>query len=111
MYDDIADLFAPDATIDVAGQGIYNGAAGVRKFLGRYGAPGLDEGELNDHPQLMPLVSISADGATALVRVVELGATGQHGGEGFWSAAINTFLLRVERATATGGSSSSTSAR
>jgi ketosteroid isomerase-like protein len=96
MYDDIADLFAPDATIDVAGQGIYNGVAGVRKFLGRYGAPGLDEGELNDHPQLMPLVSISEDGTTALVRVVELGAYGQHGGEGFWSAAINTFLLRSE---------------
>jgi len=96
MYDDIADLFAPDATIDVAGQGVYNGAAGVRKFLGRYGAAGLDEGELNDHPQLMPLVSISADGTTALVRVVELGAAGWHGGEGFWSAAINTFLLRSE---------------
>ncbi len=94
LYDDIADLFAPDATIDVAGQGVYNGAAGVRKFLGRYGAAGLDEGELNDHPQLMPLASISKDGTTALVRVVELGATGQQGGEGFWSAAINTFLLR-----------------
>lgn len=96
MYDDIADLFAADATIDVAGQGVYNGTAGVRKFLGRYGAPGLDEGELNDHPQLMPLVSISEDGTTALVRVVELGAYGQHGGDGFWSAAINTFLLRSE---------------
>ncbi|HEU4704445.1 MAG TPA: nuclear transport factor 2 family protein, partial [Sphingomicrobium sp.] len=96
MYDDIADLFARDATIDVAGQGAYKGVAGVRKFLGRYGAAGLDEGELNDHPQLMPLVSISEDGTTALVRVVELGATGQHGGDGFWSAAINTFLLRSQ---------------
>jgi hypothetical protein len=82
----------------------------VRKFLGRYGAPGLDEGELNDHPQLMPLVSISADGTTALVRVVELGATGQHGGDGFWSAAIDTFLLRSE-GDGTGASSSCTSAR
>jgi ketosteroid isomerase-like protein len=96
MYDDIADLFAPDAQIDVAGQGVYNGTAGVRKFLGRYGAPGLEPGELNDHAQLMPLVSVSEDGTTALVRVVDLGMTGQHGGEGFWSAAINTFLLRSE---------------
>ena len=94
MYDDIADLFAPDAQVDVAGQGVYNGVAGVRKFLGRFGAPGLDEGELNDRPQLMPLVNVSDDGSTALVRVIELGMTGQHGGEGFWSAAINTFLLR-----------------
>jgi ketosteroid isomerase-like protein len=96
MYDDIADLFAPAAQIDVAGQGVYNGADGVRKYLARFGAPGLDPGELNDRPQLMPLVSVSADGSMALVRVVELGMSGQHGGQGFWSAAINTFLLRPD---------------
>jgi hypothetical protein len=96
MDDDIADLFAPDAQIDVAGQGVYNGTAGVRKFLGRYGAPGLKTGELNDHPLLMPLVSVASDGSMALVRVVELGMTGQHGGQGFWSAAIDTFLLRPD---------------
>jgi len=93
MYDDIADLFTPTATIDVAGQGVYNGPEGVRKFLARYGEPGLQEGELNERPLLMPLVNVSDDGATALVRVVELGMTGQHGGQGFWSAAIDTFLL------------------
>lgn len=95
LYDDILDLFAPDAQVDVAGQGVYNGKDSIRRFLGRYGAPGLEEGELNDRPQLMPLVNISDDGRTTLVRVVELGMTGQHGGEGFWSAAINTFLLRA----------------
>jgi hypothetical protein len=103
MYDDIVELFerergplGPVAQIDVEGQGFYSGEAGVRKFLARYGAPGLDEGELNDRPQLMPLVSMSDDGLTAFVRVVELGMTGQHGGEGFWSAAINTFVLRAD---------------
>jgi ketosteroid isomerase-like protein len=96
MYDDIVDLFAADGQIDVAGQGVYNGTAGVRKFLARFGEPGLDPGELNDRPLLMPLVNISDDGSTALVRVVELGMTGQHGGEGFWSAAIDTFLLRAD---------------
>jgi hypothetical protein len=95
MYDDIVDLFAPDAQVDVAGQGVYNGTDSIRRFLGRYGAPALDEGELNDRPLLMPLVNVSDDGSTALVRVVELGMTGQHGGDGFWSAAINTFLLRA----------------
>lgn len=96
MDEDIADLFAPDATIDVAGQGVYTGLAGVRRFLGRYGAPGLKTGELNDHPLLMPLASVASDGSMALVRVVELGMTGQHGGQGFWSAAIDTFLLRPD---------------
>ena len=37
----------------------------------------------------------TSDGTTALVRTLELGATGQHGGKGYWSAAINTFLLRA----------------
>jgi hypothetical protein len=32
----------------------------------------------------------------ALVRVIELGMTGQHGGQGIWSAAIDTFLLRPD---------------
>jgi hypothetical protein len=93
MYDDIVDLFASDATIDVAGQGVFKGPAGVRKFLARFGAPGLDVGELNDRPQLMPQTSISDDGSTALVRVTELGMTGEHGGAGYWSLAIDTFLL------------------
>jgi hypothetical protein len=96
MYEDIADLFTPDGQIDVAGQGVYNGRAGVLKYLGRFGKAGLQPGELNDHPLLMPLVSISSDGGTALVRVVDLGMMGQHGGEGFWSAAIDTFLLRAD---------------
>ena len=93
MYDDIVDLFAPDATVDVSGQGVFKGPTGVRKFLARFGAPGLDPGELNDRPQLMPETSISDDGSTALVRVTELGMTGRHGGAGYWSLAIDTFLL------------------
>ena len=93
MYDDIVDLFAPEGNVEVTGQGVFKGTAGVRKFLARFGAPGLDPGELNDRPQLMPETSISDDGASALVRVTELGMTGQHGGEGYWSLAVNTFLL------------------
>ena len=93
MYDDIVDLFAPEGNVEVAGQGVFKGADGVRRFLTRFGAPGLDAGELNDRPQLMPEVSISDDGATALVRVTELGMTGQHGGAGYWSLAVDTFLM------------------
>ena len=93
MYEDVVDLFAPEGNVEVAGQGVFKGADGVRRFLTRFGAPGLDAGELNDRPQLMPEVSISDDGATALVRVTELGMTGQHGGAGYWSLAVDTFLM------------------
>lgn len=98
MYDDIVDLFADDATIELGGQGSWQGEAGVRAFLTRFGQPGLDTGELNDRPQLMPMATIAADGSSALIRNIELGMTGQHGGEGFWQATIQTFLLRPDAA-------------
>ncbi|MXO67107.1 nuclear transport factor 2 family protein [Altericroceibacterium endophyticum] len=94
LYDDIVDLFADDAVIEQAGDGSWQGSDGVRAFLMRYGAPGLDEGELNDRPQLMPMAEISDDGSTALIRNIEIGMTGQHGEEGYWSATLQTFLLR-----------------
>ena len=96
LYDDVADLFAQDATIEVAGQGSWTGRAGVAAFLSRFGKPGLKEGELDDRAQLMPLATISADGSSALVRTVELGMTGQHGGTGYWSAALMSYLLRLD---------------
>ncbi len=98
MYDDIVDLFADDqrgsdVEIDVAGQGRWIGKDGVRQFLTRFGEPGLDDGELNDRPQLMPLVAVNNEGRIAIVRTVELGMTGQHGNAGYWSAAMQDFVL------------------
>jgi ketosteroid isomerase-like protein len=92
-YDDVADLFYADARVVVQGQGTWLGQDGVRRFLSQFGAAGLDRGELNDHLQLMPKVILSRDGLVASVSAVELGMTGQHGGEGQWSAALNHFVL------------------
>ncbi|OYX64283.1 MAG: hypothetical protein B7Y88_11380 [Sphingomonadales bacterium 32-64-17] len=98
LYDDIVDLFAEDATIEQGGEGSWHGKDGARAFLTRFGGPGLDTGELNDRPQLMPMVSVAADGSSALVRNVELGMTGHHGGEGQWQLTMQTFLLRRDEA-------------
>ncbi|GAA0283493.1 hypothetical protein GCM10009127_26230 [Alteraurantiacibacter aestuarii] len=96
MYDDIADLFADDAKIELGGTGSWNGAAGVRAFLTRFGPAGMDEGELNDHVQLMPMANVAADGSMALIRNIDLSMTGQHGGEGFWQVTMQTFMLRPD---------------
>lgn len=93
MYDDVVDLFYRDARVVVQGQGSWEGQDGVRRFLARFGPAGLDFGELNDRPQLMPKVIISRDGTVASVSAVELGMSGQHGGQGFWSATLNHFVL------------------
>ncbi|MEO5706469.1 MAG: nuclear transport factor 2 family protein [Alteraurantiacibacter sp.] len=93
LYDDVTDLFYADARVVVQGQGTWLGQDGVRRFLAQFGAAGLDRGELNDHLQLMPKVILSRDGVVASVSVIELGMTGQHGGEGQWSATLNHFVL------------------
>ena len=96
MYDDIADLFTEDGEAGVISQGAWRGREGIMRFLARFGAPGLDTGELNDRPQLMPLVEIDeATGRTAKVTTMEVGMSGQHGGEGQWSAALMEFWLAL----------------
>lgn len=91
LYADMVDLFTTDAVVDVAGVGQYRGKTSIRRGLNRFGNEGLGHGELNDRPQLMPVVTVSADGASASLRNVEIGMTGQHAGETFWSAAIQEF--------------------
>lgn len=99
MWDDVADLFEPDATLDVAGAGLSRGRAAIRRRLDREGPAGLRSGELNDRPQLMPVVTVAADGQSAHVRGIEVGITGQHGGKTWWSVSIfdNLFVRRGGR--------------
>ena len=85
MWDDVADLFAPDATLESGGRSL-RGRAAIRRSLG---TAGLAEGELNDRPQLIPVVTVAADGLSARVRGIEIGQTGHHGGDSFWSMAIH----------------------
>ena len=92
MWDDVADLFAPDAVLET-GADVRRGRDAIRASLG---TPGLAAGELNDRPQLMPVVTIAPDGRSADIRAIEIGQTGQHQGASFWSMAIhdNHFVKR-----------------
>jgi hypothetical protein len=91
MHGDIADLFTNDGTIDIAGVGRWSGREGVLAALRTFGEPELDAGELNDRPQLMPVVTVAPDGRSASLRNIEIGMTGRHRGETFWSAAVQEF--------------------
>jgi acetyl esterase/lipase len=94
MWDQIADLFAEDGTIEMAQQGVYVGRKRVREFLGTLGRHGLMDGWLNDHIQLQPVVDVAPDGKTARIRSRELAMTGKYQGEGTWSEGVyeNTFV-------------------
>jgi len=72
LWDQVADLFAGNATMEPGLQGVYAGKASIRRALNQFGPEGLREGELNDHLQLQTIVSVASDGRTAKARGVEL---------------------------------------
>ena len=87
-WDDVADLFASDGTIEIAQRGVYVGKARVRQSLELFGPQGLHEGELFDHLQYQPVVHVAADGLSAKARVREFSMEGRYGGDASVGGAI-----------------------
>jgi hypothetical protein len=83
FWDEIADLFAEDGTIELGRQGVYVGQDRVREFLHSLASEGPRYGVLNDHLQLQPVIHVAADGMTARARSREIRMTGvyEEGGE------------------------------
>jgi hypothetical protein len=95
MWDDVADLFAGDGTMEVGLQGVYVGRASIRRGLigigshsaGTPSSAGLAEGELNDHVHLQTIVSVMPDGRRAYARGTDIGMTGPPAPSGFGGEA------------------------
>ena len=67
----LADLFAPDATLEIGGKGIFLGRARVFEYMHvGLGPIGPREGSLIDHQQFQCLPSINPDGVTAQIRCI-----------------------------------------
>ena len=86
QWDQMADLFADDATLEMGLDGVYVGKAHIRSYLHALGGGhvGLSEGELNEHLQLQPVVDLSADGHTARARWRTVVLQGQYGRSAEW---------------------------
>ena len=86
LWDDVAALFADDGTIEIGLDGVYVGKERVREYLHALGGgrAGLVDGELNEHLQVMPVITVAADGRTAKARWRAITLTGELGGEAFW---------------------------
>jgi hypothetical protein len=95
MWDDVADLFASDGTMEIGLQGVYVGQKSIRRALG---PAGLAEGEINDHVHLQTIVSVMPDGpptsngfgaaSRAYARGTDLGMIGTAGGTALWTQSI-----------------------
>jgi hypothetical protein len=82
LWDQVADLFAEDGTIEISQRGIYSGNKRIRESLELYGPQGLPHGYLHNHIQAQPVIHITADGKTAWSRhraVSQLGSFGKDG--------------------------------
>jgi hypothetical protein len=88
MWDDVADLFAADGTMEIGLQGVYAGRTSIRRGLNAFGPVGLAEGEINDHVHLQTIATVLPDGRTARARGTELGMIGSSGGRAIWSQSI-----------------------
>jgi hypothetical protein len=117
MWDDVADLFATDGTMEIGLQGVYAGRTSIRRGLNAFGPAGLAEGEINDHIHLQTIVTVLPDGPptpggsaeasrTARARGTEIGMTGMlpksgapkpPGAGGLWSQSIyeNEFVKQA----------------
>ncbi len=93
MWDDVVDLFAKNGVVEIGGQGIWRGPAGVRRWLESIGSAGLRHGQLNDRLQNDVTVTIAPGGNEAFARGIELGMLGEADQEkGWWEVA--TFHTR-----------------
>jgi hypothetical protein len=72
FWDDLADLFATNGSMELAQRGIYKGQERVRGFLhavfGRGGTQGPVAGRLGNHLQWQPVIHVAPDGQSARIR-------------------------------------------
>jgi hypothetical protein len=70
LWNDLADLFSVDGSMELAQRGVYKGRERVRGFLLNVFGPkeGPVEGRLGNHLNLQPVIHVAADGRTANIR-------------------------------------------
>ncbi|HYK26215.1 MAG TPA: nuclear transport factor 2 family protein, partial [Steroidobacteraceae bacterium] len=85
-WDEAADLFADDATIEVGLDGVYRGRERIRRYLYALGGGrrGLAQGELHECFQLQPLIKMSPDGCSAQARWRAFLMEGRLGERALW---------------------------
>jgi hypothetical protein len=90
-WDDAAELFAEDGTLELAGRGVYVGRERVRAYL--HHLPPYGPGVLYNHMQLQPVIHIDSEAGTAAGRWRSFMMVGALGAEARWGEATyeNTY--------------------
>lgn len=88
QWDQFADLFSDDATMEISERGVYVGKPSIRKALGLFGPQNIEPGHVHNHMQLQPVIHIDADGKTARVRNRAFSQLGAFGRNGLWMGGV-----------------------
>jgi len=87
QWEQVADLFARDGTLEINSRGKFIGHERIREYMRHFGPPP-PEGMLMNHMQLQPVVHVAEDGMTAQCRCRALIIVGRMGGEALWGECI-----------------------
>ena len=85
-WEDVADLFARDAVLEINGRGRFVGHERIRDYMRHFGPP--KDGLLMNHIQLQPVIHVHAGGQHGNARVRALMMVGQYGDHAMWGEAI-----------------------
>jgi hypothetical protein len=86
QWDHAADLFAKDATLEIAGRGQFVGQDRIREYLHALGPA--EYGRLFNHLQLQPVIHVAEDGQSARARWRSFMQVGHLGKEARWGDAV-----------------------
>jgi hypothetical protein len=69
MWDEVTELFADDATLEIGGRGVFVGKKRVNEYMHFLAKQGPQKGWLFEHSQWQPITNVAADGKTAKQRL------------------------------------------
>lgn len=98
MWDDVADLFVDDGTVEIVDGQRFSGRDGVLQAMQAMGPAGLQQGDFNDHPLFSTIVTVLPGNRAAVARTIMLGMLGE--GEtrsAGWSFSVVTARLVVDQ--------------
>ncbi len=87
-WDELADLWADDGTMEISQRGIYIGKKSIRRALELFGPLHISTGYLHNHIQLQPVIHVSADGTRAWSRTRALSELGTYPTVGIWGDGV-----------------------
>jgi hypothetical protein len=86
QWDDASALFTDNATLEIAGRGLFVGKQKISDYL--HGLGQMEYGRLYNHMQLQPVIHVAADGLSAKARWRSFMQVGHLGKEARWGDAV-----------------------